>query len=106
MNLGDWQSAYDKASTLIASLTNAAKLSVITGEDVSSFPALHMLNSSTNLYNYYYVTTWPAGLAMAMTWNTTGIHAQGEALHYSPLQPLGRSAWGGRQERLMARTPT
>jgi beta-glucosidase len=67
-----------------------------------------MLDSSTNPLTYYYVTTWPAGLAMAMTWDKDVIHDQGQALGaefrgkginlaYAPtLQPLGRSAWGGR----------
>jgi beta-glucosidase len=76
---------------------------------MSNFTALHMLDSSTNPYTYYYVTTWPASLAMAMTWNQTGIHDQGQMLGsefrgkginlaYAPtLQPSGRSAWGGRQ---------
>lgn len=109
VNLGEWQSAYDKASAIVATLTTAEKLDVITGTDVTNFTALHMLDSSTNPYTYYYVTTWPAGLAMAMTWNETGIHDQGEMLGsefkgkginlaYAPtVQPLGRSAWGGRQ---------
>lgn len=41
---------------------------------------------------------------MAMTWNQRGIHTQGEALGQEfrgkaieSIQPLGESAWGGRQ---------
>ncbi|RDW58789.1 hypothetical protein BP6252_13265 [Coleophoma cylindrospora] len=109
VKLGEWQSAYDKASALVETLTTEEKLTIITGGSAGNFTALEMLDSSTNPYTYYYVTTWPAGLAMAMTWNQTGIHDQGQALGsefrgkginlaYAPtLQPLGRSAWGGRQ---------
>lgn len=58
--------------------------------------------------SYFYVTTWPAGSAMAMTWDTDAILGQGSALGaefrgkginlaYAPtMEPLGRSAWGGR----------
>ncbi|RDW57728.1 hypothetical protein BP5796_12529 [Coleophoma crateriformis] len=109
VKLGEWQSAYDKASLLVETLTTEEKLTIVTGGSAGNFTALKMLDSSTNPYTYYYVTTWPAGLAMAMTWNETGIHDQGQALGsefrgkginlaYAPtIQPLGRSAWGGRQ---------
>lgn len=80
MKLGDWQDAYEKASVLVEGLTTTEKLSIIARTDVNNFTALQMLDSSTIPYTYYYVTTWPAGLAMAMTWNQTGIHEQGQSL--------------------------
>lgn len=67
-----------------------------------------MLDSATNSLTYYYVTTWPAGLAMAMTWDVAAATGQGQGvgeefkgkginLAYGPtLEPLGRSAWAGR----------
>jgi hypothetical protein len=108
VNLGEWQDAYDKASSFVQGLTTAEKISFIGGGDAGNISSLHMLDSSTNPLTYYYVTTWPAGLAMAMTWDKDAILGQGEALGsefrgkginlaYAPtLQPLGRSAWGGR----------
>jgi beta-glucosidase len=67
-----------------------------------------MLDSSSNPINYYFVTAWPAGIAMAMTWDQDALAEQGQALGaefkgkgvnigYAPtVQPLGRSPWDGR----------
>lgn len=67
-----------------------------------------MLDSSTNPINYYFVTAWPAALAMSMTWDKDAVRGQGQALgaEYKgkgvniacapTVQPLGRSPWGGR----------
>lgn len=93
----------------MATLTTAEKISIISGADVGNFSALATKDSSTNPLTYAFVTTWPAGLAMAMTWNKTAMHDQGQSLGqefrgkgvnmaYAPTQqPLGRSAWNGRQ---------
>ncbi|KAI0478978.1 glycoside hydrolase superfamily [Xylariaceae sp. FL0804] len=108
VKLGAWQDAYDKASVLVKSLSTSEKLSVITGGDAGDFPGLEKLDSSTNPLNYYYVTTWPAGLAMSMTWDKNAIYGQAKALGSEfrgkginvalapTLEPLGRSAWDGR----------
>lgn len=108
IKLGVWQSAYDRASSFVSTLTTAEKISIISGGDAGDFSAMAMLDSSSNPLTYYYVTTWPAGLAMAMTWNQSAIEGQGNALGaeykgkginlaYAPtLEPLGRSAWCGR----------
>lgn len=108
IKLGDWQSAYDKAYAIVQTLNTTEKLSIITGGNGGNFSALHALDSSTNPLTYYYVTTWPAGSAMAMTWDKDAILGQGNALGsefrgkginlaYAPtLEPLGRSAWCGR----------
>jgi beta-glucosidase len=108
IKLGDWQSAYDKAYAIVQNLNTTEKLSIITGGSGGNFSALAMLDSSTNPLTYYYVTTWPAGGAMAMTWDKDAILGQGSALGsefrgkginlaYAPtLEPLGRSAWCGR----------
>jgi beta-glucosidase len=108
IKLGIWQTAYDKAEAFVSTLTTAEKSSIISGGDAGNFSALAMLDSSSNPLTYYFVTTWPAGLAMAMTWNQSTIEAQGAALGaeyggkgislaYAPtLEPLGRSAWCGR----------
>lgn len=93
----------------MATLTTAEKISVISGSDVGNFSTLATKDSSTNPLTYAFVTTWPAGLAMAQTWDKTAMHGQGQGLGqefrgkginmaYAPTQqPLGRSAWNGRQ---------
>lgn len=108
VKLGEWQDAYDKASAFVGTLTTSEKISLITAGDAGNFTAMNMLDSATNPLAYYYVTTWPAGLAMAMTWDTEAAFGQGKGvgaefkgkgvhLAYGPtLQPLGRSAWCGR----------
>ncbi|KAN0112867.1 glycoside hydrolase family 3 protein [Hyaloscypha variabilis] len=90
-----WQAAYDKAYALIQTLSG----------DGGNFGVLATLDSSTNPLTYFYVTTWPAGLAIAMTWDKDAIQAQGKALGmefrgkginlaYAPtIEPLGRSAY-------------
>jgi beta-glucosidase len=39
-----------------------------------------MLDSSSNPLAYFYVTTWPAGLAISMAWDKDAILGQGYAL--------------------------
>lgn len=108
VKLGEWQTAFDKASAFVATLSTTDKLSIVTGGSAGNFSALNMLDSATNPLTYYYVTTWPAGLAMAMTWDVDAATGQGKDvgeefkgkginLAYGPtLEPLGRSAWAGR----------
>ncbi|KAF1922458.1 glycoside hydrolase family 3 protein [Didymella exigua CBS 183.55] len=108
IKLGDWQDAFDKASAFVASLSTTEKLSLVTGSGAGNFSALEASDSSANPINYYFVTAWPAGLAMSMTWDKDAIYGQGKGLGaefkgkgmnvaFAPtVQPLGRSAWGGR----------
>ncbi|GKT66193.1 beta-glucosidase D [Colletotrichum tofieldiae] len=108
IKLGAWQDAYDKATALVATLTTEEKISIIAGGDGGNWTALNNLDSATNPLTYFYVTTWPAGLAMAMTWDTAAAQGQGHGvgeefkgkgvnMAFGPtLEPLGRSAWGGR----------
>ncbi|KAF4634500.1 hypothetical protein G7Y89_g3598 [Cudoniella acicularis] len=102
IKLGDWQAAYDKANALVQTLSTTEKLSIITGGDRGNFSSLAMLDSSTNPLTYFYVTTWPAGMSMAISWDKEAIQGQGKALGlefrgkginlaYAPtLEPLGR----------------
>ncbi|KZL86990.1 beta-glucosidase d [Colletotrichum incanum] len=108
IKLGAWQDAYDKAIALVATLTTEEKISIIAGGDGGNWTALKNLDSATNPLTYFYVTTWPAGLAMAMTWDAAAAQGQGHGvgeefkgkginMAFGPtLEPLGRSAWGGR----------
>jgi beta-glucosidase len=108
VKLGDWQDAFDRASKFTAALSTDEKLSIITGSGAGNYSALRGSDSSANPINYYFVTAWPAGLAMSMTWDKDAIYSQGKGLGaefkgkgmnvaYAPtVQPLGRSPWGGR----------
>lgn len=80
VKLGEWQDAYDKASAFVGTLTTSEKISLITAGDAGNFTALNMLDSATNPLAYYYVTTWPAGLAMAMTWDTEAAYGRKQLL--------------------------
>lgn len=61
-------------------MNTTEKISIITGGSGGNFSALAMLDSNTNPLTYFYVTTWPAGSAMAMTWDKDAILGQGKAL--------------------------
>lgn len=92
----------------MSNLTTAEKISVVSASDITSFPALNTKDSSSNPLTFSFVTTWPAGLAMALTWNKTAMYDQAYALGeefrgkginlaLAPTQqPLGRSPWDGR----------
>lgn len=80
IKLGEWQAAYDKAYALVETLTTAEKLSIITGGSGGNFSSLAKLDSSTNPLTYFYVTTWPAGSAMAMTWDKDAVQGQGQGV--------------------------
>ena len=80
IKLGNWQAAYDKAYALAQTLTTAEKLSIVSGGNGGNFSALAMLDSSSIPLSNFYVTTWPAGMALGMTWDKDAILTQGSAL--------------------------
>lgn len=92
----------------MAALSTAEKLSLITGGSAGNLSALTMFDSATCPRSYAFVTTWPAGLAMSMTWDRDAMDGQGLAMGAEfrgkginvalgpTLEPLGRSAWAGR----------
>ncbi|GKZ22757.1 hypothetical protein AbraIFM66951_004254 [Aspergillus brasiliensis] len=110
--LGDWDSAYQKASTFVAGLTTDQKLALITGSSVNStngtFSALTFLDGDMGLQDFFYVSAFSLSSALAMTWDRDAIYAQGKAVgseFYNKgiqvvagptSQPLGRTPWGGR----------
>ena len=51
----------------MAGLTTTEKLSIITGSGAGNYSGVQASDSSANPINYYFVTAWPAGLAMSMT---------------------------------------
>lgn len=108
ISLGEWQSAFDDAQTFVASLTTEEKISIIGAGDGGNFTALTFKDGSSSILDYFYVTTWPAPLAMAMTWDKDMVYAQSVGLgselrakgiqiaNAPTAQPLGRSPYGGR----------
>lgn len=108
ISLGEWQSAFNEAQAFIESLTTEEKISIVAGGDGGNFTALTFKDGSSAILDYFYVTTWPAPLAMAMTWDKDLVYAQSVGLgsemrakgiqisNAPTAQPLGRSPYGGR----------
>lgn len=87
VDLGEYQAAYEKAKALVAQLTNAQKISVITGGSVSSnstnssasWTALTNKDGFAGINQQYYVSAFPMGGALAMTWNREHFEAEAKA---------------------------
>ena len=113
MDLGAWQSAYEKAVSFVSGLTNEEKIQIITGQDVDSadWTAMIFLDSAVSALNHFYVSGFPVGLTAAMTWDKDLIYKQYSALAYEHWhigtqiingpcdQPMGRVYWGGKRSR-------
>lgn len=81
---------------------------MITGGSAGNVSALTFKDGSASILDYYYVTTFPFALAMAMSWNKDNVYDQTQALasemaakginiaNAPTAQPLGRSPWGSR----------
>ncbi|OQE31311.1 hypothetical protein PENSTE_c001G02913 [Penicillium steckii] len=113
VSLGDWQTAYEKASKFVSKLNTTEKINLITGSSVNttdghSFTALEFLDGAEGLQDYYYVSAFSQPSSLAMTWDKDAIYAQSKAiatefylkgiqvLDGPTSQPLGRTVWGGR----------
>ncbi|KAJ5122516.1 beta-glucosidase D [Penicillium atrosanguineum] len=113
LSLGDWQSAYEKASRFVSKLNTTEKIKLVTGSSVNttdgeSFTALEFMDGSMGLQDYYYVSAFSQSSALAMTWDKKAMYAQARAIATEfylkgiqviagpTSQPLGRTAWGGR----------
>ncbi|KAM3072261.1 hypothetical protein ACMFMG_009077, partial [Clarireedia jacksonii] len=111
VDLGEWKDAYDQAVTLVSSMTNAEKLSIITGGSVESsanWTALSFKDGTQGPQGYDYVTGWCQSSALAMTWDKALMSKQFSAVGLEfylkgfqvvagpTSQPLGRNPWGGR----------
>lgn len=87
VDLGEYQAAYEKAKAFVAQLTNAQKISIITGGSVSSnssnssvsWTALTNKDGFAGINQQYYVSAFPMGGALAMTWNREHFEAQAKA---------------------------
>lgn len=115
MALGDWEDAYQKAVTFVASMTNEQKITVITAGSVAAlnWTVLTQKDASQNPMGYDYVTTFPLASALASTFDrdlmtsqfaATGAEFYGKGINVanSPNNsPMGRVAASGRvQESL------
>jgi beta-glucosidase len=113
VSLGDWQTAYAKASRFVAKLNTTEKIKLVTGSSVNttdgeSLTALEFLDLSMGLQDYYYVSAFSQSSALAMTWDKEAFCAQAKAVatefylkgiqvvNGPTSQPLGRTPWGGR----------
>lgn len=109
LNLGAYQSAYEKAKTLVSSLNTTEKITVITGGSIDGvWTALESKDGMSSVNQQYYVSSFPLDNALAMTWNRSLAYDQflatgkefygvGYNLVNGPVSgPLGRTPWGGR----------
>ncbi|KAK6434858.1 hypothetical protein LTR95_008956 [Oleoguttula sp. CCFEE 5521] len=128
---GAWSSAYSKAKTALAKLSNADKIKIVTGVGwskgpcvgntgaVSSigYPSLCLQDGPLGVRYVQGVTAFPAGVQAASTWDTGLIYSRGNALgaeakgvgvhvQLGPVAgPLGKNAAGGRNWEGFAADP-
>ena len=88
VDLGEYQAAYEKATAFVAQLTNAQKVSIITGSSIDSNSTANGSISWTPYANkdgfaginqQYYVSSFPMGGALAMTWDKNHFEAEAKA---------------------------
>ncbi|KAL1638696.1 hypothetical protein SLS58_008728 [Diplodia intermedia] len=108
VHLGEWQEAFEKSQRFVSTLSDSEKIDIITAGSAGNFTGLNKKDGSASVLDYYWVTTWPAALSMAMTWDKDLVYNQSYGLgsemwnkginmaNAPTAQPLGRSAWGGR----------
>jgi beta-glucosidase len=114
VNLGDWQSAYVKATKFVSKLNTTEKVNLITGSSATTMDGQYFaglegfVNADMGVQNYYYVSAFGQASALAMTWDRDIIYAQSRAVatefYYKGIQvanaptsqPLGRTVWDGR----------
>lgn len=119
---GDWAAAYAKATVALAKLTNANKVSLVTGQGwqkgpcvgntaaipAIGYPQLCLQDGPLGIRYAQGVTAFPAGVQAAATWDTTLMYSRGNALgaeakglgihvQLGPVAgPLGKIPTGGR----------
>ncbi|KAF7936911.1 hypothetical protein EAE99_002260 [Botrytis elliptica] len=119
---GDWNAAYTKAKTALAKLTNANKVTLVTGVGWEKgpcvgntaaipsigWPAFCLQDGPLGVRYAQKVTAFPAGITTGSTWDTELMYARGNALgaeakalgvhnQLGPVAgPLGKIPVGGR----------
>lgn len=82
-DLGIYEDAYQKAKAFAAKLTIAQKVSLITGGDVNgsdfTWTALQNKDGFAGINNQYYVSGFPMGNALAMTWDRQHVEDEAKA---------------------------
>ncbi|KAF7187659.1 putative beta-glucosidase D [Pseudocercospora fuligena] len=111
VHLGEYQDAYNKAKAFVANLTNAQKVSIITGGSIngtSSWTALANKDGFAGINGQYFVSSFPMGGALAMTWDRAHMEAEAKAagdefymMGYNLINgpvasPFGRTPYSGR----------
>ncbi|CAI7571796.1 unnamed protein product [Penicillium bialowiezense] len=118
VNLGLYQTAYEKAKSLVSSLNNTEKVTIITGGSIDGvWTALEGKDGVNGVDLNYFVSGFPSANALSMTWDrdlayeqflATGkeFYGMGYNLVYGPeCGPLGRNPWGGRQGEAFSPDP-
>ncbi|KAI8195415.1 putative beta-glucosidase D [Colletotrichum sp. SAR 10_65] len=124
LQLGDFNDAYEKAKAFVATLDNAAKVSIITGQSVtsnstsgSSWTALANKDGVSGINYAFYVSGFTMANALTMSWNRELIEQQFRAIGdefygmgYNLINgpepgPLGRVPYGGRTPESFAADP-
>ncbi|KAF0319592.1 periplasmic beta-glucosidase [Colletotrichum asianum] len=124
VQLGDFNDAYEKAKAFVATLDNAAKISIITGQSVtsnstsgSSWTALANKDGVSGINYAFYVSGFTMANALTMSWNRELIEQQFRAIGdefygmgYNLINgpepgPLGRVPYGGRTPESFAADP-
>ncbi|TAQ89066.1 hypothetical protein B7494_g2649 [Chlorociboria aeruginascens] len=91
---GDWASAYSKATTALAKLTTANKISLVTGVgwqkgpcvgniaaiSAIGFPELCLQDGPLGVRYAQQVTAFPSGITTGSTWDTGLMYARGNAI--------------------------
>ncbi|KAF4814898.1 putative beta-glucosidase D [Colletotrichum siamense] len=124
VQLGDFNDAYEKAKAFVTTLDNAAKVSIITGQSVtsnstsgSSWTALANKDGVSGINYAFYVSGFTMANALTMSWNRELIEQQFRAIGdefygmgYNLINgpepgPLGRVPYGGRTPESFAADP-
>ncbi|KAI9367037.1 glycoside hydrolase superfamily [Aspergillus egyptiacus] len=118
LNLGAYEFAYQKAKALVSRLNTTEKVSIMTGASVDGvWDALQSKDGMSGVNMAYYVSSFPLGNALAMTWNASRAYDQflatgkefyglGYNLIAGPVPgPLGRTPWGGRAAEAFSPDP-
>lgn len=114
-----WAAAYTKAMSMISNFTIQQKVNITTGvgwanglcvgntPPVGDFPGLCLQDSPLGVRDTDFVTSFPAGITTASTWNRALMRARGLAIGQEnrmkgvnvalgPMMNMGRIAQGGR----------
>ncbi|KAH8202201.1 hypothetical protein TruAng_003676 [Truncatella angustata] len=121
VDLGIAAEAYEKAVTFVSSLTNAQKISIITGQSITddnaTWTPLVTKDGAVGVNMNFFVSGFTTPAALAMTWNRTlfleNFAAVGQEFYDSganlidgPVSsPMGRVVYGGRNSEGFASDP-